>query len=593
MTSLTRWNRSLLYSSDKDPQIKLDIARLAELSLAFQKYRGTLRAKVSRRSLAYVKQAFLDYAVIEEIFWKLDGFCDLLGYELADKVDTFCGKVHNTAYEVSKSSEFFVAEIAHLGDRWLAVLINDPRFKEFRNWIIELRDSKDHYLPVNESLILTGIKTHLDSLGEKIIQRDLEETVISATELGGRKKMHIKGVWELMERHVSRAKRLMAYKALNRSLRASSPRATLLINSLGCASETCDDFLKYEDPTARFCSENQLARPVFDLVLAKAREHLPLFHAYLKDQKHRLGLTHLGFHDIKAGNMPRRKISFDQAKKIVIDGYGKCSQVLAAEASRIIRNHQFYFRKLDHIDSPLVLFGSSGTMPFGYVPFDGSWYQTDSLAHEMGHAINASLSRARGYYSFECNFLIAETMSTFGSLLLYDQIIEQGSAFKEKRTSLWDILRFVFLKIAHCQFELNVYARLKKDFAIDEPELESLWLASHREVFGNAVSLNQSFGTFWVYGSVFHTGIYSAPISYTFPYIFSQLVSLWLWNNYHKDGNKRKFVRRYLELNRAGSVASTAELLEPFGINLESPEFWDECFVVVKNLLIENGIPVK
>ena len=54
---------------------------------------------------------------------------------------------------------------------------------------------------------------------------------------------------------------------------------------------------------------------------------------------------------------------------------------------------------------------------------------------------------------------------------------------------------------------------------------------------------------------------------------------------YQKEGPS--FVEKYLTLLAAGGSSSPYELLEPFGIDLNTTEFWKQGLAVIDSMLLE------
>ena len=73
---------------------------------------------------------------------------------------------------------------------------------------------------------------------------------------------------------------------------------------------------------------------------------------------------------------------------------------------------------------------------------------------------------------------------------------------------------------------------------------------------------------------------------YCFSYVFGELLVLALYRRYQEEGAEA-FAPRYLELLRAGGSAAPAELLRPFGIDLDDPAFWAQGYAVVREMLEE------
>ncbi|MCP4339258.1 MAG: M3 family oligoendopeptidase, partial [Desulfobulbaceae bacterium] len=70
---------------------------------------------------------------------------------------------------------------------------------------------------------------------------------------------------------------------------------------------------------------------------------------------------------------------------------------------------------------------------------------------------------------------------------------------------------------------------------------------------------------------------------YVYSYAFGELLVLALYGLYQKEGET--FVEKYLALLSAGGSKSPYEMLKPFNIDLDSPEFWLSGLTVIEEML--------
>jgi oligoendopeptidase F len=56
-----------------------------------------------------------------------------------------------------------------------------------------------------------------------------------------------------------------------------------------------------------------------------------------------------------------------------------------------------------------------------------------------------------------------------------------------------------------------------------------------------------------------------------------------LYGLYQKDGDA--FVTKYIDLLSAGGTASPYELVQPFGLDLNDPNFWQQGLRVIETML--------
>ena len=73
---------------------------------------------------------------------------------------------------------------------------------------------------------------------------------------------------------------------------------------------------------------------------------------------------------------------------------------------------------------------------------------------------------------------------------------------------------------------------------------------------------------------------------YVYSYAFGELLVLALYGIYQQEGES--FVEKYLQLLAAGGSQSPYDLLQPFEIDLNSPEFWQTGLKVIEEMLSQR-----
>ncbi|MEX0802096.1 MAG: oligoendopeptidase F, partial [Candidatus Binatia bacterium] len=70
---------------------------------------------------------------------------------------------------------------------------------------------------------------------------------------------------------------------------------------------------------------------------------------------------------------------------------------------------------------------------------------------------------------------------------------------------------------------------------------------------------------------------------YCYSYVFGQLLVLALYRMYKDEG--KSFVPKYLTLLEAGGSDTPEALLEPLGVNIHDPAFWQKGFEEIRGLV--------
>jgi oligoendopeptidase F len=112
-------------------------------------------------------------------------------------------------------------------------------------------------------------------------------------------------------------------------------------------------------------------------------------------------------------------------------------------------------------------------------------------------------------------------------------------------------------------------------------ELSNIYDEELHTMFGDAVEYNPEFR--WEWASVPH--FFHTPF-YCYAYDFAQLLVISLYAKYKAGMND--FKRRYIDLLSAGGSDSPEKLLEPFGVKLSDPKFWQSGFDYIEENLVKR-----
>jgi oligoendopeptidase F len=220
--------------------------------------------------------------------------------------------------------------------------------------------------------------------------------------------------------------------------------------------------------------------------------------------------------------------------------------------------------------------------PYVLVNYTGNLRDVSTVAHELGHGVHQYLAAERGYYNSNTTLVLSETASVFAELLVFNSQLELLSDKEEKKAficqKLESIFATVFRQVSMNRFEEKVHNARRAQGELKSEEVTEYWLATQREMFGDSVTLSDNYGIWWSYIPHFlHTP------GYVYSYAFGELLVLALYGLYKKEGES--FVPKYLELLAAGGSRTPYELLEPFGVNLDDPQFWNDGLKIIDDLL--------
>ena len=298
-----------------------------------------------------------------------------------------------------------------------------------------------------------------------------------------------------------------------------------------------------------------------------------------------LGLEELLDYDRYAPvpHLSDKKITWQEGRAMVLDAFGEFSPRMAEIAGL------FFDKKWIH--APVHEGKRGGAFahpcvpevhPYVLVNYTGNLRDVSTVAHELGHGVHQYLAAERGYYNSNTTLVLSETASVFAELLVFNSQLGLLDDKKEKKAficqKLESIFATVFRQISMNRFEDRVHNARRAQGELKSEEVTDFWMATQREMFGDTVTLSENYGIWWSYIPHFlHTP------GYVYSYAFGELLVLSLYALYKKDG--ASFVPKYLELLAAGGIRTPYELLEPFGVDLDDSQFWNDGLQIIDDLL--------
>jgi oligoendopeptidase F len=311
-----------------------------------------------------------------------------------------------------------------------------------------------------------------------------------------------------------------------------------------------------------------------------------LVERYYKLKGRLLGLDELHDYD-RYAPLPgaETRLSFDDARRIVLEAYADFAPRMAEIAERFFEEHW--------IDAELRPGKRGGAFSASTIPsvhpyvllnYTGNMRDVMTVAHELGHGVHQFLAAKQGLFEQDTPLTTAETASVFGEMLVFRRLMREEQDPRARLAllcgKLEDAFATVFRQVAMTRFEESLHAARRSEGELPIPRVNELWLDANLPMFGDSVKLSDEYGWWWLYIPHF----VHSPF-YCYAYAYGELLVLALLRRYDEEG--AAFVPRYLSLLESGGSDTPQALLSRIDLDVADPAFWSGGLALLEDMLEE------
>ena len=378
--------------------------------------------------------------------------------------------------------------------------------------------------------------------------------------------------------------RRRAAASITEGLRSSGKASAFALNTLLADKASDDRMRKYPSWISARNLSNQVDDAVVDALVGAVTGRYDIVVRYYRLKKKLLGLDTLCDYDRYAPlSAVQRRYTWTETRDTVLPAFKNFHPKMAEIAS-------LFFEKR-WIDAE-VRKGKRGggysastvpsVHPYIFVNYQGTVHDVMTVAHELGHGVHQYLARDKGILEQSTPLTTAETASTFGESLVFQDIFRKE---KDPATRLSMLVReiesafaTIFRQIAMNRFEDSIHTARRTEGELPIDKLSKTWLETQKAMFSDSVSLTEDYGIWWSYISHF----YFAP-GYVYAYAFGDLLVRALYAKYLEE--KGDFPERYLAMLAAGGSDWPHRIVEPLGVDLRDPAFWGRGLGLLENMV--------
>ncbi|PID72093.1 MAG: oligoendopeptidase F [Desulfobulbus propionicus] len=575
------WELGDLYSSEDDPALEYDI-KLCQKQAAevAQQYAGKV-GELSAQELFALVSAL---EAIDTMLGKLGtyGYLNFSTQTASGAASGLLQRIEELGAEIGKATLFFRLEWNSLAEDHCEGLLQDEVLKQYKHYLQALRRFAPYQLSETEE----GILQEFGPVGRSA-WNVLFDKVMGQMRFGkqGRSEEEVLSDLYAAERET----RKVAAQEMTDALNDNEHILTHIFNTLAAEKMIVDRVRKYESWNSAIHLSNELEALTVNTLVDEVTSSYGLVHRYYTYKKTLLGYEELFDYDRYAPVLcdGEELIPWAECKTIVLDAFSAFSAEMGEIAERFFTHNWIHGPIMDgkrggafaHPCVPEV-------HPYVMVNYAGTMRDVATVAHELGHGVHQYLAAGKGYYNSDTPLVLAETASVFAEFLVFNTQLELIEDEKQRRAficqKIESIFATVFRQVAMNRFEDKMHTLRREKGELSKEEYAGIWLDTQQAMFGDAVTLTENYGIWWSYIPHF----LGTP-GYVYSYAFGELLVLALYAQYQQQG--APFVEQYRELLAAGGSRSPYELVQPFGIDLDDPAFWQGGITIIESLLDKLG----
>lgn len=570
------WDLSDFYTNPEDPQIDKDIKELLYKSQNFQEtVRG--RIKTSNFSPKELSEWYKEYESISEGTFYLETYSQLF-YSintLEDKAKAFAAKIDDNKVKIQEKLLFFDLELNQISGEKFTELIENPELEQYKHALLINRKRKPHQLTEKEEKIIL-MKDITGKNGFRKLYDELKSSFMFEFELEGQKKQLTEAeVFAYMYQN-DKDLRQRALKTILSKYSENEMIFTHIFNNILKNWDLETIKKNYKNPISRRNLMNEISDKIVETVGKVTTENYHIVEKYYMLKKKILGLSELHMSDIYA---PVGKITREYTYNEALTLIKEINEKFHPEFKAIIDKMD----QIRHIDvtprkgknrGAFCAFGKLKHYPFVFANFVNNIDSVRTLAHELGHAIQAYyIERDQNFINMDISLAIAEIASVFNEMLVIDYLLNSDLSKDDKRSLLCVFIEkniaTSFRQNAFYNFETKIHNLIEKKLPTTE-EIKDLFIREMKSMFGESVAnIKEDYASYcFVIPHFLHDPFY------VYAYNMSNLLVISLYQMYLEQ--KEEFVPKFLKLLSIGCSQTPREMLSEIGIDLNDPSFWQK-----------------
>lgn len=561
-----RWNLEDIYASEQDWE--RDFLELEQRAGNFAKFSGKL---ADRKALL---EALQEYEAMEKLLDKLFPYARMRRDEdnRVDRYQALTSRAQSAMVKFSTETSFLTPELIRLPREFLASVLSDEAFEDFRVLLREIDRNREHTLSVEEERIIAmagEMSAAPDTVYSMLTDADMKFPSVRNEEGESVELTQSNYIPLMMSKN--REVRSAAFNALYETYQSFSATIPAIYE----ASIKADMFAAR---TARHAScleaalfPDNVPVSVYDNLVQSVRGHLPMLNRFVARNGKRIGVEPMRMIDVYVPAVEGFdiRLPFDEAYKLVVDALG----VLGRDYQDLLESarREGWIDVFENVgkSSGAYSWGSYCSHPFVLLNYKENLDSLLTIAHEMGHSLHTYFSnQAQPFLAAQYSLFVAEVASTTNEILVLFRLMERYQDDPKAQAfltyHLLDSFRStVFRQTMFAEFERSAHEMAERGEALTAQNLNAVYGALNAQYY-TSVEQDKLISLEWMRIPHFYRAFYVYKYATGFSAAMALAVAI-------RDQGAPA-VERYRKFLSLGCSLPPLEALKVAGVDMEDPQ---------------------
>jgi oligoendopeptidase F len=575
------WDLSDLYTGPDDPELEHDAATALEGARDFRRrYAG----RISELAPGELAEATAELERLVALAHRVSLFAGLAfdsDTQDDDRVRRFqWAQEQETA--VDNELRFFELEWAATDDAAANAALVAPELESYRHFLRSRRRFRPYLLSEGEE----RVAAEKSLSGSRAWERLFSDLVSQIRVAFDGEDLSLDEARDRLRTVSDRDARRRIADAISVAIEPTLRTRALVLNTIAHDRAIEDRLRGFPTWLSSRNLANEVTDEAADALIAVVARRFEIAHRHFRLRARLLGLPRLADYDRWAPvGAETGSMTWDEARALALEAF----ESLSPEAAEIAQRF-FDERWIDADPRPGKVNGAYCAMrtpdahPYILMNFGGSREGALTLAHELGHGLQAVLSADVGFLSTDIPLTMVETASTLAETLAFDRLLarvdDPGERLALLMSRIDNLVGVTFGSIMWNRFEHAVHTNRKDEGELSLDRLNELFDSAVGAFHGEAVETTDGFRTWWSYVPHFIV----AP-GYMYAYAFGALLSLGVYARYREEGDA--FVGPLFEMLAQSASEPPEQLARRLGIDLADPELWESGLDTIEALVAD------